>query len=89
MYENDAEGNKIYDEARCNEKVYEMINKIKTNKTRTMKVGMTLMMDTPVERLKPFLDSQDVDTVMIMCVSLGFGGQPFNGDMMKKVSWLR
>jgi ribulose-phosphate 3-epimerase len=89
MYEHDAEGNEIYDEARCNEKVYEIINKIKTNETRKMKVGMTVRTDTPVERLKPFLDSQDVDTVMIMCIPLGFGGQPFNEDMMKKVSWLR
>lgn len=89
MYEHDSEGNEIYDEAKCNEKVFEMIHKIKTNETRKMKVGMTLRVDTPVERLKAFLDAGDVDCVMIMCIPLGFGGQPFNSDMMKKVSWLR
>lgn len=89
MYDHDKEGNEIYDEAKCNEKVFEMIHKIKTNETRKMKVGMTVRVDTPVERLKAFLDAGDVGCVMIMCIPLGFGGQPFNADMMQKVSWLR
>ena len=88
MYEIDNEGKEVYEPAKCNEKTYEMINAIRTA-SRKMKVGMTLRTDTPVERLKPFLDSADVDTVMIMCIPLGFGGQPFNADMMKKVEWLR
>lgn len=88
MYDIDAEGNEVYEPARCNEKTYEMISAIR-NASRKMKVGMTIRTDTPVERLKPFLDSGDLDVVMIMCIPLGFGGQPFNADMMKKVEWLR
>jgi ribulose-phosphate 3-epimerase len=88
MYDKDANGEEVYDAARCNEKTYEMINAIK-NASRDMKVGMTLRCDTPIERFKPFLDSGDLDVVMVMTIPLGFGGQKFNEEMMTKVSWLR
>merc|ERR1719197_1559740 len=50
-----------------------MINAIREAE-RPMRVGMTLRTDTPVERLKPFLDTGDVDVVMVMTIPLGFGG---------------
>jgi ribulose-phosphate 3-epimerase len=88
MYDKDADGEEIYDPEICNAKTFKMIDKIK-NASRPMRVGMTIRTDTPVERLKPFLDAGLVEVVMIMTIPLGFGGQKFNADMMTKVSWLR
>jgi ribulose-phosphate 3-epimerase len=88
MYDKDSEGEEVYNPEECNKKTYEMINEIR-NAERKMRVGMTLRTDTDVKRLKPFLDSGDVDVVMVMTIPLGFGGQKFNADMMTKVSWLR
>lgn len=50
-----------------------------------MRVGMTLRCETPIERFKPFLDSGDLDVVMVMTVPIGFGGQKFKEEMMTKV----
>lgn len=41
---------------------------------------------TKVEVLDPFVDL--VDTVLIMTVEPGFGGQKFMADMMPKVSYM-
>jgi ribulose-phosphate 3-epimerase len=65
-----------------------MIKAIK-NASRDMRVGMTLRCETPIERFKPFLDSGDLDVVMVMTVPIGFGGQKFQEEMMTKVQWLR
>lgn len=46
---------------------------------------MALKPKTPVEAVVPYLDT--VDTVLIMTVEPGFGGQKFMEDMMAKVTF--
>jgi ribulose-phosphate 3-epimerase len=50
-------------------------------------VGLGIKPNTPVESLLPFID--DLDMALIMTVEPGKGGQPFMGDMLSKVSFLR
>ncbi|KAK1135627.1 hypothetical protein K0M31_000215 [Melipona bicolor] len=52
-----------------------------------MKVGIALKPKTPVNVVVEYVDL--ADTVLIMTVEPGFGGQKFIESMMKKVSWLR
>ncbi|XP_075231480.1 ribulose-phosphate 3-epimerase isoform X2 [Lycorma delicatula] len=52
-----------------------------------MKVGLAIKPATPVEILESYVDL--ADTVLIMTVEPGFGGQKFMDDMMPKVRWLR
>lgn len=52
-----------------------------------MKVGLALKPGTKVEEVFPFVE--EVDTVLIMTVEPGFGGQKFMLDMMPKVKALR
>lgn len=49
-----------------------------------IKVGMAIKPGTPVESVLPFVDL--LDTVLIMTVEPGFGGQKFMTSMMPKVS---
>ncbi len=53
----------------------------------THKVGIGIKPGTPVENVLPYVDQ--VDTVLIMTVEPGFGGQSFMADMMPKVELLR
>ena len=46
-------------------------------------VGISVNPPTPVEALKPFLSK--VDTVLIMTVNPGFGGQPFIEETIPKI----
>lgn len=50
-----------------------------------LQVGVALKPKTPVEAVVPYLDT--VDTVLIMTVEPGFGGQKFMEDMMAKVTF--
>lgn len=52
-----------------------------------LQVGLALKPKTPVEVALKFADL--VDTVLIMTVEPGFGGQKFMHDMMSKVEALR
>ena len=51
------------------------------------KVGVSVNPETPVEVLEPILDQ--VDLVLVMSVSPGFGGQSFKPEALDKVRWLR
>eukprot|EP00055_Hartaetosiga_balthica_P007338 m.25042 g.25042 ORF g.25042 m.25042 type:complete len:233 (+) comp5725_c0_seq1:156-854(+) len=62
----------------------EMIEAVKKN---GMKCGMVIKPKTPVDVLFPYLEK--LDTVLIMTVEPGFGGQKFMEDMMDKVRVLR
>lgn len=50
------------------------------------RVGIALNPDSPVSLLKPLL--RDIDEVMIMAVPPGAAGQPFNKEVLKKISVL-
>ena len=47
------------------------------------RVGLTLNPATSFDLLEPFLDK--IDTVLVMTVHPGFGGQPFRAEQMEKV----
>lgn len=60
---------------------------IEAVKARSVLAGMSLQPDTPVERLRPFLDR--LDLVLIMSVFAGFGGQKFMPEVVGKARALR
>lgn len=60
---------------------------IKAIRDAGMKVGISIKPGTPVEDLASLVPL--VDTVLIMTVEPGFGGQAFMPEMMPKVLWLR
>lgn len=51
------------------------------------KVGVSINPETPVEALEPILS--EVDLVLVMSVSPGFGGQSFQESTLEKTRWLR
>ncbi|KAL4444433.1 hypothetical protein ABPG74_016726 [Tetrahymena malaccensis] len=55
-----------------------------------MKVGIAIKPKTQIdENLQKLIDNKLVDTVLVMTVEPGFGGQKFMQDMMQKVEFLR
>jgi ribulose-phosphate 3-epimerase len=52
-----------------------------------LKAGITIKPETPAELLYPFL--HEVDMVLIMCVSPGFGGQEFLPESLYRIRKLR
>lgn len=60
---------------------------IRKIKEAGMRVGLALKPATAVEDVLPFVE--EVDTVLIMTVEPGFGGQKFMHDMMPKIEVLR
>lgn len=60
---------------------------IRKIKEAGMRVGLGLKPGTDVNAVLPYI--QDVDTVLVMTVEPGFGGQKFMNEMMTKVKILR
>lgn len=56
-------------------------------KQKGVRIGLTLKPKTPVVDILPFLDI--VDTVLIMTVEPGFGGQSFMNDQLSKIETLK
>lgn len=54
---------------------------------RGMDIGLALNPDTPLERIKPYLEQ--VDVVLCMTVNPGFGGQAFIDSVLPKIKELR
>lgn len=52
-----------------------------------MEAGISIRPGTPVELIFPYITK--VNSVLIMTVDPGFGGQPFRGDMLHKIETLR
>ena len=50
-------------------------NVIESIKAKGMQVGLAINMDTPLERIEPFVSK--IDTVLVMSIVPGFQGQPF------------
>ncbi len=65
------------------DKVEEMITYIRE---RSIKVGISINPDTPVESLLPYLDK--IDLVLVMSVVPGRGGQPFISSTSSKITEL-
>ena len=65
-------------------KTQEVIDLIKAN---SMKVGLTISPDTPVDAILKYADQ--IDLALIMTVYPGMGGQSFIEDCMDKVKTLR
>ncbi|KAI4834915.1 ribulose-phosphate 3-epimerase [Plasmodium brasilianum] len=51
--------------------------------------GISVKPKTDIEKIVPLLDTNLINTVLVMTVEPGFGGQSFMHDMMNKVSFLR
>ncbi|GAB69029.1 D-ribulose-5-phosphate 3-epimerase, partial [Plasmodium cynomolgi strain B] len=51
--------------------------------------GVSIKPKTNVEKIVPLLDTNLINTVLVMTVEPGFGGQSFMHDMMSKVAFLR
>ena len=49
--------------------------------------GLSLNPDTPVDDITPYLDR--IELLLVMTVQPGWGGQPFRGDVLPKMAWLR
>ena len=62
----------------------ETLNLIRGN---GMEAGISIRPATPVELIFPYITK--VNSVLIMTVDPGFGGQPFRGDMLQKIEILR
>jgi ribulose-phosphate 3-epimerase len=62
------------------------INEIKLIKSMGIKAGLSIKPETSIEKIIPFLD--EIDMVLVMSVSPGFGGQPFNDIAIDKISQL-
>ena len=60
---------------------------LKHIRSRGKKAGLSVQPDTPISRLKPYI--QDLDLVLIMSVFAGFGGQKFMTSVLPKAQELR
>lgn len=56
-------------------------------KKRKIKVGISLKPNTPAKVLEPYLN--DIDTILVMTVEPGFGGQAFMQNQLDKITQLK
>ena len=68
----------------CGDRLSQTIDQIKR---RGKRCGVSINPQTPVEALKPVLDS--IDSALLMTVHPGFGGQKFIRDVLPKIQELR
>ena len=69
------------------EAVPEPIELLRSIRERGCRAGLVLNPPTPVTAVEPFLDH--VDSVLVMSVMPGFGGQSFRDEVLEKVVALR
>ncbi|GAW83576.1 D-ribulose-5-phosphate 3-epimerase [Plasmodium gonderi] len=72
-----------------NEDTERCINLAKEIRNNNLWCGVSIKPKTDVEKIVPLLESNLINTVLVMTVEPGFGGQSFMHDMMSKVSFLR
>ena len=56
-------------------------------KDHNVKAGLVINPETPVEKIKPYLDL--VDQILVMTVKPGFGGQSFRPDSDERISQVK
>jgi len=64
-----------------------LLKRLKYIKKLGVNVGLAIDKGTPVEEIFPYIPF--LDMVLIMCVTVGAGGQQFDEEMLKKVKALR
>ncbi|SBT48668.1 D-ribulose-5-phosphate 3-epimerase, putative [Plasmodium ovale wallikeri] len=72
-----------------NEDIERCIKLAKEIRNSNLWCGISVKPKTNIEKIVPILDTQIINTVLVMTVEPGFGGQSFMHDMMSKVSFLR
>lgn len=80
----DAGAKNITIHEECKDDIKEAFELIKS---KGIKVGISINPQTPLEKIKQYLD--DVDMVLIMSVNPGYSGQKFMLDVLPKVEELR
>lgn len=77
----------------CEDKIDEVISYAKG---KSLEVGLAIKLDTPIEKLAPFISAgkkvpfiSKIDMVLIMCIVPGFQGQPFITDSLEKVKKIK
>ncbi len=73
-----------YESFETDEDIVKMLKRIK--KAKKM-VGLAIDLETPIEKIDPFI--KYLDLVLIMCVKAGKGGQIFNVSAIKKIKYVR
>jgi len=68
------------------EKARQLISKVKST---GMQVGIALAPETDAEKIFPLVDENVLDTVLLLSVKPGFGGQKFMPSVLPKVEALR
>lgn len=71
---------RIFFHIEAKDDVEESISQIKS---KNIEVGLTLNIETPVEKLEPFVDK--IDRVLLMAIVPGFQGQPFKPEVIDKI----
>lgn len=56
-------------------------------KSKGLEVGIAIKMDTPVEKLQPFVDK--IDILLVMSIVPGFQGQPFIPESLDRIRDIR
>ena len=64
-------------------------NEIKKARASGAKIGLAINPPTPVEKLFPFIQDNEVQQVLVMTVNPGFSGQKYITDVESKVQILR
>ena len=64
----------------CNDDIDEVINYAKS---KGLEVGLAIKIETPIEKLEPFISK--IDMVLVMSIKAGFQGQLFITDSLQKI----
>lgn len=56
-------------------------------RSKGLEVGLAIKMDTPLEKLEPFVDK--IDVVMVMSIIPGFQGQPFILESLERIRQIK
>ncbi len=66
------------------EDISRLIQKVKA---KNIKVGLAIKLETPMETLIPYFEQ--IDTILVLSVKAGMGGQKFDDETISRLKWLR